>query len=231
MLKDDTDVVIVVDLQADFTELHNGALAVPDTGQDYVRDVIERTREFKREGIPVVATRDWHPADHVSFFTGHPGAKPFDVVRVGEVDQTLWPPHCVRGTPGAEILIPPDLITEIISTGSRREYDSYSGFRDDGGADTGLRATLEKLGGKKLMLYGLATDYCVRATVIHALEEGFEVTLDLGLSRGITSESTKEAVDEMKRVGAVIVDRSADSSSGEYRCIPLAPPRRKKSPE
>jgi len=229
MLKEDTDAVIVVDMQADFTELHNGALAVPKTGRDYVLDVIERTREFKREGIPVVATRDWHPADHVSFFTSHAGAKPLDVVRVGEVDQTLWPPHCVQGTPGAEILIPADLITEVISSGSRREYDSYSGFKDDGGADTGLKATLEKLGAKRLMVYGLATDYCVRATVIHALKEGFEVTLDLGLSRGISSETTQAAVDEMKRFGAVIVDRSAESSSGEYRCIPLAPSRGKKS--
>jgi nicotinamidase/pyrazinamidase len=231
MLKEDTDVVIVVDLQADFTELHNGALAVPETGQDYVRDVIERTREFKREGIPVVATRDWHPADHVSFFTSHPGAKPLDVVRVGDLDQTLWPPHCVQGTPGAEILVPADLITEVISTGNRREYDSYSSFEDDGGADTGLKATLEKLGAKRLMIYGLATDYCVRSTVIHALQAGFEVTFDLGLSRGITLETAQAAVQEMKRSGAVVVDRSESSSSGEYRCIPLAPSRRKESPE
>ena len=133
MTRRDVQAVIVVDVQADFTEYRNGALAVPDTGQDYVENTVEATRNFKNSGLPIFATRDYHPVDHVSFFTSHPGQKALDVIRIGDREQVLWPPHCVQETPGAEILIPPDLITAVISTGDRSEFESYSGFRDDGG--------------------------------------------------------------------------------------------------
>lgn len=196
--------VVVVDVQADFTEYRSGALAVPDTGQDYVEAVTEATRNFKNSGLPIFATRDYHPADHVSFFTSHPGKKPFDVIRIGDKDQVLWPPHCVQDTPGAEILIPPDLITAVVSTGDRSEFESYSGFRDDGGRESGLKRLLQDVGAKELTVYGLATDYCVRATVLHAMEEGFGVTLLAGLSRGITPEGTREALEEMQAAGAKI---------------------------
>ncbi len=199
-----TQAVIVVDVQADFTEHRNGALAVPGTGPDYLKQVVKRTREFKEKGLPILATRDYHPADHVSFFTSHPGKKPLDVIKIQDREQVLWPPHCVQGTPGAEILVPSDLITAVVSTGDRTEFESYSGFRDDGGRDTGLKRLLEEYGAKNLIIYGLATDYCVAATVLHALEEHFNVTLLLGLSRGITPEGTRKAVEEMKAAGATI---------------------------
>jgi nicotinamidase/pyrazinamidase len=204
MTRRDAKAVIVVDVQADFTEYRNGALAVPDTGQDYVEETVEATRNFKNSGLPIFATRDYHPIDHVSFFTSHPGQKPLDVIRIGDREQVLWPPHCVQETPGAEILIPPDLITAVISTGDRSEFESYSGFRDDGGRDTGLKRHLEQIGAKDLIIFGLATDYCVKATAIHALEEGYGVTLLAGLSRGITPEGTKAALAEMKSAGAAI---------------------------
>jgi len=194
----------VVDVQADFTQYRNGALAVPGTGLDYVQEVTVRTREFKEKGLPIMATRDYHPEDHVSFFTSHPGKKPLDVIKIRDGDQMLWPPHCVQGTPGAEILVPADLITAVVSTGDRTEFESYSGFRDDGGRDTGLMNLLEEYGARSLIVYGLATDYCVRATVLHALEENFEVTLLLGLSRGITPETTQEAIEDMRAAGAKI---------------------------
>jgi nicotinamidase/pyrazinamidase len=199
-----TKAVIVVDVQADFTEYRDGALAVPDTGRDYVEAVTEATRNFKNSGLPIFATRDYHPADHVSFFTSHAGKKPFDVIRIGDREQVLWPPHCIQETPGAEILIPPDLITAVVSTGDRSEFESYSGFRDDGGRESGLKQLLQDVGAKELIVYGLATDYCVRATVLHALEEGFGVTLLAGLSRGITPEGTKEALEEIQTAGAKI---------------------------
>jgi nicotinamidase/pyrazinamidase len=198
------DAVIVVDVQADFTEYRNGSLAVPGTDQTYLEEVTRATRQYKEMGLPIIATMDHHPPDHVSFYTNHPGAKPFDVIHVGQLEQVLWPPHCVQGTPGAEILIPSELFTRVVQTGSRPEFDSYSGFRDDGGNDTGLKAVLETLGAKRLIIFGLATDYCVRATVLHALEEGFRVKLVLRLSKGITPEGTRAAVEEMRERGAVI---------------------------
>jgi nicotinamidase/pyrazinamidase len=199
-----SEAVVAVDVQADFTEFRSGSLVVPGTDDGYVREVIEATKEFKSKGMPIVATMDNHPADHVSFFTNHPGSKAFDVVRIGDLEQVLWPPHCVQKTSGAEILIPRDLITTVVETGTRRVYDCYSGFRDDGGNDTGLKAVLKDLGAKRLIVYGLATDVCVRATVLHALEEGFEVKLLLNLSRGITPEGTQAAVEDMRAAGAVI---------------------------
>jgi nicotinamidase/pyrazinamidase len=201
-----TQAVIVVDVQADFTEYRNGALAVPGTGPDYLKQVVDRTREFKGKGLPILATRDYHPADHVSFFTSHPGKKPLDVIRIEGREQVLWPPHCVQGTPGAEILVPSDLITGVVSTGDRTEFESYSGFRDDGGRDTGLKGLLEEYGARSLIIYGLATDYCVCATVLHALEESFDVRLLLSLSRGITPEGTRTAIEGMKAAGARMED-------------------------
>jgi nicotinamidase/pyrazinamidase len=197
-------VVIVVDVQADFTEYRNGALAISGTDAAYVEKVISRTRDFKDISLPIFATRDYHPADHVSFVTTHPGTKPLDVVMVEGREQVVWPPHCVQGTPGADILIPDDLITSVISTGAHSRFESYSGFRDDGGNDTGLQGELQRLGIKDLIIYGLATDYCVKATVLHALELNYRVKLLLDLSRGVAPDTTRAAIDEMKAAGAEI---------------------------
>jgi nicotinamidase/pyrazinamidase len=196
--------VIVVDVQADFTEYRNGALAISGTDAAYVEKVIGKTRGFKELSLPIFATRDYHPSDHVSFVTSHPGTKPLDVVLVEGRQQVVWPPHCVQGTPGADILIPEDLITSIISTGAHSRFESYSGFRDDGGNDTGLQGLLEKLGTKALIIYGLATDYCVKATVLHALELNYRVKLLLDLSRGVAPDTTRTAIEEMKAAGAEI---------------------------
>lgn len=196
--------VIVVDFQADFTELRNGALAVPGTGREYVDEVVARTSKFKKNGLPIIATRDYHPPDHISFYTSHPVAKPLDVIQTHSGEQVLWPPHCVQGTPGAEILLPPDLMTAVISTGDQPDAESYSGFRDDLGRDSGLKGLIEELGVKDLIVYGLAIDYCVQATVMHAREEGYEVTLIKSLSRGITPEGTEAAIEEMQAAGVKI---------------------------
>jgi nicotinamidase/pyrazinamidase len=196
--------VIVVDVQADFTEFRNGALAIAGTDNAYVQKVINKTREFKELSLPIFATRDYHPSNHVSFVTTHPGTKPLDVVAIEGREQVVWPPHCVQGTPGAEILIPEDLITSVISTGSHPRFESYSGFRDDGSNDTGLQGELEKLGIAELIVYGLATDYCVRATVLHALELEYQVKLLLDLSRGVAPDTTRAAIEEMKAAGAEI---------------------------
>jgi nicotinamidase/pyrazinamidase len=196
--------VIAVDVQADFTEYRDGSLAIPGTDAAYVEHVINRTREFKDRSLPIIATRDYHPPDHVSFYTNHPGTKPLDVITTEGRRQALWPPHCVQGTPGADILIPEDLLTQVVSTGTHSRFESYSGFRDDGGNDTGLKAILDSYGVKELIIYGLATDYCVRATVLHALEEKYRVKLLLDLSRGVNPDTAAAAIEEMKAAGAQI---------------------------
>jgi nicotinamidase/pyrazinamidase len=196
--------VVVVDMQADFTEYRNGALAISGTDAAYLQSVVSKTRELKELSLPVFATRDYHPADHVSFYTSHPGKKPFDVIASERGQQILWPPHCVQGTPGADILIPEDLITSVISTAARSEFESYSSFRDDGGNDTGLQGLLEERGAKELVIYGLATDYCVKETVLHALELKYRVKLLLDLCRGVAPDTARAAIEAMKAAGAEI---------------------------
>lgn len=149
------DALLVVDLQRDF--LPGGALAVPDG--DRVVPLLQRyLARFERTGLPIVFTRDWHPPDHVSFS-----------VRGGP-----WPPHCVAGTPGAAfapgLRLPAS--TQLCSKASQPDAEAYSGFEG-----TELAASLRQQGVKRLFVGGLATDYCVKATVLDALREGFEVLL------------------------------------------------------
>jgi len=149
------DALIVVDVQKDF--LPSGALAVPD-GDAVIPALNRYAKRFERNGLPVFATRDLHPPDHCSFRQrGGP-----------------WPVHCVVGSPGAELaaalVLPAG--TEIISKATPSEVDTYSGFEG-----TGLAARLRERGCKRLFIGGLATDYCVRATALDALKEGFEVVV------------------------------------------------------
>ena len=155
LLPDSGDALIVVDVQNDF--LPGGALAVP--AGDAVVPVLNRyITRFDQQNLPIFATRDWHPPAHCSFRAqGGP-----------------WPPHCVAGTPGAELargLVLPAR-TQLISKATRPESDAYSGFQG-----TDLAARLRELGCRRVFIGGLATDYCVRATALDALAAGFEVVV------------------------------------------------------
>jgi len=90
--------VIVVDVQGDFTSWKNGSLACNSTDKAYVDEVVDATKAFSKKGYLVFATQDWHPADHMSFFSNHPGKKPFEAIKIEGRTQVLWPPHCVQGT-------------------------------------------------------------------------------------------------------------------------------------
>ena len=90
--------VVVVDVQGDFTQFKKGSLAVAGTDEAFIKALHEGTWRLKRAGYPIYATQDWHPPDHVSFYTNHPGKKPFDPIRIDGRTQVLWPPHCVRVT-------------------------------------------------------------------------------------------------------------------------------------
>jgi nicotinamidase/pyrazinamidase len=198
--------IIVVDVQGDFTKFKNGSLAVEGTDEAYVKAVDENTRKLKAGGFPIYATQDWHPANHASFFTNHKGKKAFDVIKLHGKDQVLWPPHCVQKTPGAEVLLDNKLFKAVVKKGMDSQYDSYSGFQDDGGKKTEMDGILKKDGIKKVVVYGIATDYCVRATAMDAAAAGYKVIMIKNLSRGVAPETSQKALDEMKGKGIVVLD-------------------------
>ncbi len=198
--------VIVVDVQGDFTKFKNGSLAVEGTDEAYIKAVEENTKKLKSAGYPIYATQDWHPKNHASFFTNHPGKKAFDVIKLHGKDQVLWPPHCVQNTPGAEILLDKKLFKAVVKKGMDPQYDSYSGFQDDGGKKTEMDKILKKDKIKKVVVYGIATDYCVRATALDAVAAGYKVIMIKNLSRGVAPDTSQKAIDEMKAKGIVIIE-------------------------
>ena len=156
--------------------------------------------------LTIFGTQDWHPADHISFAANHKGKRPFDVIAVDNRTQVLWPVHCLQGTENARVLVDNNLFLAIVKKGQNAAFDSYSGFRDDGGSQTEMDTVLRRNGIGKVLIYGLATDYCVRATVLDALLSGYRITVMKDLCKGITRETTDEALDRMKQGGARIVD-------------------------
>ena len=167
---DDSDLLLVIDVQNDFCP--GGALAVTDG--DAVVPVINRLAE----GFGHVAlTQDWHPAGHSSFATAHPGSAAFDTISMPYGPQTLWPDHCVQGTAGAAFH--PQLDTRraelVIRKGFRAEIDSYSAFyENDRRTPTGLAGYLRDRGLRRIFLAGLATDYCVYYSALDARRLGFD---------------------------------------------------------
>jgi nicotinamidase/pyrazinamidase len=196
--------VIVVDVQGDFTTWKNGSLAVAGTDEPFVEKVQKATETLSKEGYMIFGTQDWHPADHVSFYTNHPGHKPFEVIKIEGRDQVLWPPHCVQGTENARVLVDNNLFLAIVKKGQNPKYDSYSGFQDDGGAKTEMDRILKQNGVGKLVIYGIATDYCVKATALDAVAAGYKVMVIEGLCRGVAPETTEQALQEMKDKGVTL---------------------------
>jgi nicotinamidase/pyrazinamidase len=207
MAKETTKIgVIVVDVQGDFTKLKNGSLAVEGTDEAYIKTVEESTKKLKAAGFPIFATQDWHPANHASFSTTYKGKKAFDLIKLRGKDQVLWPPHCVQKTPGAEILLDKNLFKAVVKKGMNPQYDSYSGFKDDGGKKTDMDGLLKKDNINKLVIYGIATDYCVRATVLDAVALKYKVILIKNLSRGVAPDTSQKAINGMKAKGVVVLD-------------------------
>jgi len=159
----------------------------------------------------IVASQDWHPSDHGSFASQHPGKKPFEMGELSGKPQVLWPDHCVQGTSDAEFH--PDLNTDafdyIQQKGENPAVDSYSAFRDnDQFAATGLSDYLERQGVTLLDICGLATDYCVSFSVIDALEmlPGIKVRFIEDASRGIDPDGIKKAISTMREKGVVVIN-------------------------
>ncbi len=197
--------VIVVDMQGDFTTLKKGSLAVNGTDEAFVKKVEKTTRDLAQHGFVIFGTQDWHPADHVSFYTNHEGKKPFELIQVNGKPQVLWPPHCIQGTENARVLVDNNLFMSIVKKGKDTRFDSYSGFQDDGGAITEMAKILKRNGIQKVVVYGIATDYCVKATAMDAKKAGFKVIVVEDLSKGVAPETTQKALEEMAAAGVTVI--------------------------
>ena len=189
--------LIIIDVQNDFCP--GGALAV--AGGDEIVGPINALQD--RYAVRVM-TQDWHPGDHQSFADNHEGAAPFSMTEMPYGPQVLWPRHCVQGTNGAafhtDLRADADL---IIRKGFRGEIDSYSAFfENDHTTTTGLAGYLRERGVEKLVMVGLATDFCVRFSAVDAAKLGFDVTVVEDCCRAIDLDgSLAAAIEEMDANG------------------------------
>lgn len=177
--------LIIVDVQNDF--LPGGALAVPN-GDAIIEPLNRYIELFRKKKLPIFATRDWHPENHVSFKErGGP-----------------WPPHCIQNTHGAMISEKLNLLSDvkIIDKAFSPDRDSYSGFQE-----TVLDLELRKLDVRRLFIGGLATDYCVKSTVLDSLELGFETVLLLDAIKGVDVNpgDSENAIRTMILKGAIAI--------------------------
>ena len=183
----DGDALIVVDVQNDF--LPGGNLAVPQ-GDDVVPVLNAYIDLFLTKGLPIIATRDWHPDNHCSF----------------QAQGGLWPPHCIADTPGAEFAAGLRLPSEfmIISKATAEDKDAYSGFEN-----TELEALLRSHGVRRVFVGGLATDYCVLNTVRDALENRYQVYVLKDAIRAVNvhADDGEKAEQQMTAKGAIMITR------------------------
>ena len=186
-----TDALLIIDMQLDF--LPSGALAVAD-GDTILPGINALAAQFDH----VILTQDWHPRNHISFASSHPGKHPFtDTIEASYGTQTLWPDHCIQGTPGAGLH--PDLFVPhaelILRKGFRKDIDSYSAFTEnDRVTTTGLAAYLQARGLTRLFFTGLAYDFCVGFSALAAARLGFESIVIEDLSRAVNLPNSVDVI-------------------------------------
>ena len=202
----------------------NSALTVVDVQNGFISEARELPVSGGAEVVPVinalmplfpirVATQDWHPKDHRSFASQHPGKRPFDQGILGGLPQTFWPDHCVQGTRGAELH--PDLdqtrIQAVIRKGYDPMVDSYSGFSDNAGRNpTGLDGYLRARGVTRVYVAGLTLDYCVRWSSLDArrLLPEAQVFVIVDATRPVDSKTGDEALRELAQAGVHLIQSS-----------------------
>ena len=199
-------VLIVIDLQNDFCP--GGALAIEEG--DKIVPLVNRLIQGHEH---VVLTQDWHPAGHSSFATSHAGAAPFSSIEMPYGPQTLWPDHCIQGTHGGAFHSALDWTkTElVVRKGFRKNIDSYSAFNEnDRRTPTGLAGYLRERGLERLVLVGLATDFCVAFSALDAVRLGFETTVLTDACRAINlNGSLAQAEAQMRGAGIKLMHSSA----------------------
>ena len=194
--------LIIVDIQNDF--LPGGALAVKEG--DLVIPVINK---LQNNFELVVATQDWHPADHKSFASIHYGKKVFDEIMLNGMPQVLWPDHCVQETAGAQFspLLSTKKIEAIFRKGMDKNIDSYSGFFDNGKKKTtGMGDYLKGRGIMEVYVSGLAGDFCVNFTALDALALGFATTIISNATMPINAENVEEIKQTFQKAGGKIIN-------------------------
>jgi nicotinamidase/pyrazinamidase len=202
--------LILVDIQNDF--MPGGALAVPDGFA-----VVPVANALMPRFELVVASQDWHPPDHGSFASQHPGKEPGDMGELAGMPQVMWPDHCVQETEGAAFVESLEMDrapngVEVFQKGTDPAIDSYSAFFDNGHRkDTGLGDWLKARVVSGVTILGVATDYCVKLTALDARELGFEVTLVEDGCRAVNLQPTDgvAALDELRAAGVIVVKSDA----------------------
>ncbi len=197
--------LLVIDVQNDF--LPGGSL--PVAGSDAIVPVINRIME---QFDLIVAAQDWHPQNHGSFVTNHPGRKPFDEIDLEGLPQTLWPDHCVQGSHGAgfSAALETRPIEAIFRKGTDPGIDSYSAFFDNGRRkSTGLADYLRGKRAHDLYLCGLAGDICVHFSALDALREGFNVHFIRDAATPLDLAVAPARLEELRRRGAHVIDSGA----------------------
>lgn len=197
--------LIIVDIQNDFVA--GGKLEVP-SGEQIIPLVNALSDRFEL----VVATQDWHPANHRSFASNHPNGNPFEVIDLEGLEQVLWPDHCVQGTRGADLH--PQLsvarIEAIFRKGMDSSIDSYSGFFDNGHKkSTGLAGYLKERKVDEVYVCGLAADYCVYYTAMDAIQSGFKTYYIEDATRAIDEAGFGKAKSDILSAGGHIVNSNA----------------------
>lgn len=198
--------LILVDIQNDFCP--GGALAVPEG-----KVVIPLANSLQPYFPLVVATQDWHPPHHVSFASSHPNQAPGSHIMLGELEQIVWPDHCVQRTAGAALhpALDTQRISKIFHKGIDPAIDSYSAFYDNAHQrSTGLSDYLRAQGIRRVYIAGLATDYCVKYSALDAIHEGFDVSVILDACRGVElmPGDTARACTEMQAAGIKLIQSS-----------------------
>src|SRR5271156_5297431 len=212
----DRDVLLVIDVQNDFCD--GGALAVPG-GQEVVPVILRIAGAFRH----VILTQDWHPRNHHSFASNHPGRAPFEIIETDHGPQVLWPDHCVQGSLGAGFHphLLPDNAELILRKGFRPTIDSYSAFNEnDRLTRTGLTGYLRERGLGRIFLTGLAYDYCVRHSAIDSMRAGFETYVVEDACRAIAMKDSVAATNfsfnqaGVRRISsAALLNGSAEGSA------------------
>ncbi|MFW9939973.1 MAG: bifunctional nicotinamidase/pyrazinamidase [Candidatus Thorarchaeota archaeon] len=207
------DALIIVDMQNDF--IPGGSLAVEE-GDLIINDINKVGKKFKKRKSLVVLTQDWHPQNHKSFASNHPGKIPGDefTSEDGSIGPVLWPDHCVQNTRGAEFHkdLKIDLGDRIIKKGMNPNVDSYSGFQDnDKKSETGLREYLNSENIKRIFICGLALDYCCYFTAMDGIDFGYEVYFLVNLTRGVDlpEGNVKNTLETMKEKGIKFVTKES----------------------
>lgn len=196
--------LILIDVQNDF--MPGGALEVKDGNA-----IVPVINSIQDKFDLIVAAQDWHPVNHASFASNHPGKKEFETIKLQGLDQVLWPNHCVQGTQGAQYHkdVDTNRVTAYFRKGMDPNIDSYSAFYDNGRLkSTGLAGFLREVKAKDLYFCGLAADICVYFSALDALHEGFNATIIEDASRALIQEDFEKAKADIISKGGEIIQSS-----------------------